>query len=139
MSSDLQEIFRQMSFLSSVMAGFAIAVAVELIVSAEKKPISTAAISIFLLSSLTSAAATTVFVFIMVSAMGSAGWTRPTEEWLTYFMGGMGVLPMVGLILFFIGIGLVGWLRSKLIGIISSVSAALAVFIVIYILSSMTR
>lgn len=137
MSSDLQEIFRQLSFLSSVMAGFAIAVAVELIFSARDKPLATAAIAVFILSSVMSAASTTIFVFTMVSAMGSAGWNKPSEEWLVYFTGGMGVLPMAGLLLFFAGIGLIGWLRSKLLGMISTSAAILAILLVIYILSSM--
>jgi hypothetical protein len=38
MSLDVFEVFKQMSFLSSVLAGFAIAVAIELISLVQKNP-----------------------------------------------------------------------------------------------------
>ena len=55
-----------------------------------------------------------------------------------HFVGGIGVLPFAGLILFLAGMGLVGWLRSRLLGIITTVSAVLASVLVVYILRSMT-
>ena len=138
MPAEYLEIFRQMSFLTSVLAGFAITVAIELIALAEKKSLTTAAIAVFLVSSVISTAATFTFVLVMTSIISPPGFPQPNEEWIIYFIGGIGVLPFIGLILFLVGIGLVGWLRSRLLGIITTVSVVLASIFVFYILISMS-
>lgn len=138
MSNDNLEIFRQMSFVSSVLAGFAIAVAIELIALAKKGPLAFAAITAFLTSSIISVAATFSFVIVMTSMIGPEGSTQPSDEWIIRFIGGIGVLPLTGFFLFIVGIGLVGWLHSKPLGIITSVCAVLALVLVIYILRSLT-
>jgi hypothetical protein len=138
MSSDILEVFKQMSFLSSVLAGFAITVAIELISLAQKKPLVTAAIAVFLISSVMSAVATFIFVVVMTAAIGPPGFPHPNEAWILHFVGGIGVLPFGGLILFLAGIGLVGWIRSKLLGVITTVSALLGLGLVLYILRGMS-
>ena len=138
MNSDFLEIFKQMSFLSSVLAGFAITAAIQLVSMAKKKPLVTATIAVFLISSVASAVATAIFVLVLTAMIGAAGWPEPSQDWLIRFMGGIGVLPVFGLLLFLAGIGLVGWLRSKLLGIITTVSAVLASAMVFYILWSMS-
>jgi hypothetical protein len=138
MSTDILEVFRQMSFLSSVLAGFAVTVAIQLITADLKKPLATPAIALFLVSSVTSAVATFIFVLVMTGIIGPPGFPRPTEAWLLHFMGGIGVLPFAGLILFLAGVGLVGWIRSKLLGVLTTISALLGLALVIYILAAMS-
>ncbi|HEY45339.1 MAG TPA: hypothetical protein G4O14_00995 [Anaerolineae bacterium] len=122
--------------MSSVLAGFAITVAIELIALAKKGPLASSAIAVFLTSSIITVVATFIFVFVMTSAIGPPGSPKPSDAWIMHFLGGIGVLPFLGLILFLAGIGLVGWLHSKPLGIITTVSAALAVVLIIYILRS---
>jgi hypothetical protein len=138
MSLDILEVFKQMSFLSSVLAGFAIAVAIELISQVEKKPLVTAAIAVFLVSSVMSAVATFIFIAVMIGVIGPPGFPHPDEEWVLQFVGGIGVFPFVGLTLFLAGIGLVGWIRSKLLGVIATVAALLGFTLVIYVFISMS-
>jgi len=137
MSSDILEVFRQYSFLSSVMAGFALTVAIELVALGKKGRIASSAIVMFLISAVVSVVATFVFVFVMTGMLGPPGFPRPSEAWIIHFVGGIGVLPLGGLILFLAGIAQVGWLRSKALGIITTVSSALALLLIIYILRSM--
>ena len=138
MSPDLLEVFKQMSFLSSVLAGFAIAVAVQLLSLANKKPIVTAAIAVFLISSALSAAATFVFVVVMIAAIGSPGFGQPSEAWLARFTGGIAVVPFAALILFLVGVALVGWIRSRVLGAATTFAATLASAFVLYILVSIS-
>jgi len=133
MNPDILEIF---SFVSSVLAGFAITVAIELIALAKKGPLASSAVAVFLTSSIITVVATFIFVLVMTSAIGPPGFPRPNDEWIMHFIGGIGVLPFGGLFLFLAGIALVGWLHSKPLGIITTVSTALALVLVIDILRS---
>jgi hypothetical protein len=137
MSTEILEIFRQYSFLSSVLAGFAITVAIELVALGKKGRVASSAIAMFLLSAVVSVVATFVFVLVMTGVIGPPGFPRPSEAWILHFVGGIGVLPLGGLILFLAGIALVGWLRSRALGILTTVSSALALVLIIYILRSM--
>jgi hypothetical protein len=137
MSTDILEILRQYSFLSSVLAGFAITVAIELVALGRKGRVASAAIAVFLLSAVVSVVATFVFVFVMTGVIGPPGFPRPSEDWIIHFVGGIGVLPLGGLVLFLAGIALVGWLRSKALGILTTVSSAVALLLIIYVLRSM--
>jgi hypothetical protein len=137
MSTDILEVFRQYSFLSSVLAGFALTGAIELVALGKKGRVASSAIAMFLLSAVVSVAATFVFVFVMTGLIGPPGFPRPSEAWVAHFVGGIGVLPLGGLILFLAGIALVGWLRSKALGMLTTVSSALALVLIIYILRSM--
>jgi hypothetical protein len=137
MSPDILEVLKQWSFLSSVLAGFGIAVAIELISLGQKKPIVNAAIAVFLISAVIMTALTFVFVLVMTGVIGSPGSPRPSEVWIVHFVGGVGVGPLAALLLFLAGIGLVGWIHSKLLGIITTISAVLAFVLVIWVLLSM--
>jgi len=70
MSSDFLEIFKQYSFLSSVLAGFAITVAIELIALGKKGLVHSSAIAVFLISAVTTVATTFIFVVIMTALIG---------------------------------------------------------------------
>lgn len=127
MSAEILEILKQMSFLSSLLAGFSIAVAVELIVLEKKRTLVTSAMVVFLISSILSAAATFCFIMVLAGVIGPPGFPRPSENWIIHFVGGIGILPMLGLVLFLAGISLVGWIRSRLVGIITSAVALLGI------------
>jgi hypothetical protein len=137
MSSDYLEVFKQMSFLSSVLAGFAITAAIQLITFTKKTAIITATTTVFIVSSIVSVMATTLFVFVMTAIIGTPGFPQPSEMWIIHFTGGIGVLPILGLLLFLAGIGLVGWLRSKLLGILTTVFGILASAVIFYVMWSM--
>ena len=137
MSTDILEVFKQMSFLSSVLAGFAITVAIQLI-SLAKRPLVTASAALFLISSVVSAVATFIFIMVLTAAIGPPGYPQPGEAWILNFVGGIGVLPFLGLILFLAGIGLVGWLHSRFLGALTTASAVLAFVIVLRVLMSMS-
>ena len=139
MSLDILEIFRQMSFVSSVLAGFAITVAIELIALGKKGRLASSTVAVFLTSSIITVVATFIFVFVMTSAIGPPGLPKASDAWIMQFIGGIGVLPFAGLFLFLAGIALVGWLHSKPIGIISSIFTVLALVLVIYIMWSITN
>jgi hypothetical protein len=137
MTTDILEVFRQYSFLSSVLAGFAITVAIELVALGKTGRVASSAIAVFLLSAVVSVVATFVFVFVMTGVIGPPGFPQPSETWIVRFVGGIGILPLGGLVLFLAGIALVGWLRSKALGILTTVSSTLALVLIIYILRSM--
>jgi hypothetical protein len=138
MYAEILEVFKQMSFLSSVLAGFAITVAIQLVSVTERKPLVTAAMAVFLISSVVSAVATFIFVAVMTGVIGPPGFPHPSEAWIVHFVGGIGVLPFAGLILFLAGIGVVGWIRSKPLGIVTTTAALLGLALVICILRSMS-
>ena len=138
MSTDILEVFKQMSFLSSVIAGFAISVAIALISLVEKKPLVTAAIAIFLVTSVISAVTTFIFIAVMIGVIGPPGYPHLDEDWVLRFVGGIGVGPLVSLTLFLTGIGLVGWIRSKLLGVIATIAALLGFTLVIFVFISMS-
>ncbi len=138
MTEDYLEIFRQMAFISSIIAGFGIAVVIELIALKRKGPLISSAIGLFLVSSVIALAATFIFVFVMSSTLSPMGSPKPSEAWIIHFLGGIGMLPFSSLILFLAGIGIVGWLHSKAIGIVSSSAAIFAiVFVILMMRSSM--
>jgi hypothetical protein len=136
MTDNFLEIFRQMAFISSIIAGFGIAVAIELIALKRKGPLISSAIGLFLVSSIEALAATFIFVIVMSSTLSPAGSSKPSEAWIIHFLGGIGMLPFSSYILFLGGIGVVGWLHSKVIGIVTSVAAAAAVVFVILLMRS---
>ena len=138
MSADILEVFRQYSFLSSVLAGFALTGAIELVALGKRGRVASSAIAVFLLSAVVSVAATFVFVLVMTGVIGPPGFPRPSDEWVVHFIGGIGVLPLAGLVLFLVGIALVGWLRSRVMGVVTTVSAALALVVILFVMRSMS-
>jgi hypothetical protein len=48
------------------------------------------------------------------------------------------VIPFFGWALFIVGIGLVGWIRSKLLGVITTVAALLGFTLYVYVMISMS-
>ena len=139
MTPEILEVLKQWSFLSSVLAGFAIAAAIELISLGQKRPLVTAAMAMFLISSVMLTAATFVFVLVMAGVLGSPGFPPLSEAWVVHFVGGIGVIPLAALLLFLVGIGLVGWIHSKALGIITTTSAVVAFALVLWALLSMGR
>jgi hypothetical protein len=136
MSGDVLDSLTQMAFLASVLAGFAITAAIELVSIGRKGALSSIAISFFIFSGVISLAGTFIFVAAYNGVIG-LGFPKVSDSWLSHFTGGMGMLPFLGLISFLAGISLVGWLRSKVIGIISTLSVLLALTLIIYVLINM--
>jgi hypothetical protein len=93
---------------------------------------------VFLVSSVISVVATFIFIMVLIGAIGTPAWPQPSEEWVLQFLGGIGVIPFFGWALFIVGIGLVGWIRSKLLGVITTVAALLGFTLYVYVMISMS-
>ena len=136
MRAETLEILRQYAFLTSVLAGFALTAAIELVALGRRARLATAAIALFLLSSLLSVVCTCAFVMLLASLLAPPGYPTANEAWVEHLLGGIGVLPFLAAVLFLIRIALVGWLRSRALGVFTSLAAGLSLGLLIYLMWS---
>lgn len=119
--------------LAGVLAGFSLAAVIQLLTANQSGNLATAAIAIFAASSL-------MFLYGLIVAMSSfaaaAELNRvPTE--LTN-ISVTAFLSMVGAIYVFIGgIGLLGWLRSRTTGLLTTIFAVISACLITYAISSL--
>jgi len=136
MRTETLEILRQYSFLTSVLAGFAVTAAIQLVTLGRRARLATVAIALFILSSLVSVVCTCALVMVLASLLAPPGYPRASEAWTEHLLGGIGVLPFAGVVLFLAGIALVGWLRSRALGVFSSLAAGLSLGLLVYLIWS---
>jgi len=119
----------------SILAGFAITIVIQLIVLGKKDKIASASIAVFIIS--------TAFLLISITGtyivLQSAGYmpavsNPPTELAIMKAGGGIGFPAVVGLLMFMVGVALVGWLYSKGIGIVSTSTMILSLILIIVII-----
>ena len=134
MRAESLAILRQYAFLTSVLAGFALTAAIELVGLGKRARLATFAIALFLLSSLLSVVCTCLFVMVLASLLAPPGYPSASEKWVTHLLGGSGVLPFAGVVLFLMGIGLVGWLRSRALGAFTTLTAGLSLCLLVYLM-----
>lgn len=138
MSSDPLEGFRQGLFLSSILTGFSITVVIELISISRKNRIVSLAIGAFILSAALLLVSTVAGTFMIVTASTwlSTGTSLTSPSWqsLISFGGLGGNILFLGLVAFLVGIGLTGWLQSKVIGIFSTVVTALSLVTIVAVI-----
>lgn len=124
----LAEVFRQLAFISAVLGGFSVAFWVALLTTAAERRIATVAAGVAL------GAAVSLLIVAMVmtiSAVSIALDSREAYDQLppaieaTYVP--MTLLFLFGALLFFVALGLSGFVRSRAMGIASSVLGALGV------------
>ncbi len=133
-AENLANLFSQSIFLSGLLAGFAITVVVQLIALEKSNAIISSSISVFIFSSATLVVTTVAFVYMLTALIGAPGARQPTTESLVELGVGLGFLLLLGLFAFLIGIGLIGWIHSKVVGIISSVIAGISLVGIIVIM-----
>ena len=126
----------QVSFISGLMAGFSLSVAVQIFRSRTTGPLATACFVLFTVSSLLFL----VGLYIDVAlSLRTAGLDQFPPELLNQITGIRRIgtsAATIALFLFVISIGMIGWLQSRQAGIITAV-VALLTFIVIWVARSM--
>lgn len=137
----LLEIFRQFSFVAAVLGGFAVTLVVGLLPAAPDRKVAAWAAGAALLAAAllivcTTAAVTAVIFTVDRPALGSAG---AVPKPLLVAFRWCGVSFTVGLLAFLAALGLTGWVRSRAMGIASSVVSALTILLVLYYLTSVVH
>jgi hypothetical protein len=132
-----EEALRQFSTLSSLLAGFAVMVTVGLLSLKDERKIVSWVIGVMVLASL---------LFLTSTSIAAMYFIVPSD-WLSYmpsevpspeemgfdFLEGIAVtlaaFTYIGTLAFSLGIALLGWIRSKLVGLLSTISALLFVLV----------
>ena len=120
----------QVSFITGLMAGFSLSVAVQVFRSRAKGPMATTCFVMFTVSSLLFLIA--LYIDVALS-LRIAGLAQIAPDLLDKIRGIRSIgtsAATTALFLFIVSIGMIGWLHSKPAGIITSI-AALITFIVI--------
>jgi hypothetical protein len=132
-----EEALRQFSYLSSLLAGFSVMVTIGLLSLKDERKIVSWVIGVMILASL---------LFLTSTSIAAMYFIVPSD-WLSYVpsevpspeeMGfdfldvvavTLAVFTYIGTLAFSLGIALLGWIRSKLVGWISTISALLFVLV----------
>jgi hypothetical protein len=132
-----EEALRQFSYLSSLLAGFGVMVTVGLLSLKDERKIVSWVIGIMILASL---------LFLTSTSIGAMYFMLPSD-WLSFlpsevpspeelgfdFVDAVAVtlaaFTYIGTLAFSLGVALLGWVRSTLVGWISTISALLFVLI----------
>jgi len=130
-----EEALRQFSYLSSVLAGFSVMVTVSLLSLKDERKIVSWVIAVMILASVLflTSTSTAAMYFIMPSDwLGHLPSEVPSPEELGFdFLDAVAVtlaaFTYVGTLAFSLGVALLGWVRSRLVGLISTISALLFV------------
>ena len=132
-----EEALRQFSYLSSLLAGFGVMVTVGLLSLKDERKIVSWVIGVMVLASLLFLTSTSLaaMYFIVPSDWLSympSEVPRPEEmgfEFLDSVAITLAAFTYIGTLAFSLGVALLGWIRSKLVGWISTISALLFVLI----------
>ena len=132
-----EEALRQFSTLSSLLAGFGVMVTVGLLSLKDERKIVSWVIGVMILSS----------VFFLTSTSIAAMYFIVPSDWLSYVPSevpspeeigfdfldavfvALAAFTYTGTLAFSFGVALLGWIRSRLVGMISTISALLFVLI----------
>jgi len=130
----LKEWASQTVFLTSILTGFSLTIALQLIAMGDRRRVTGLALTAFLLATA---------LLLTATAMGSAILMR-YESWqsmtlaqsalarLSQLHSLIKALLLLGLLLFLAGLGVAGWMRSKLMGLISALAAILAALLIFW-------
>jgi len=135
MSQGGQEFVRQVLFLASIVAGFSIAVAAQFISMKRKEKVVSAAIGAFLVSAALQVAVCFGFAFLLGISSNPPGMAVPSETVLTEAGATVSIVFYLGMVVFLAGLALTGWVYSRRMGVVSTVTAvlALAVMVVFFV------
>ncbi len=132
-----EEALRQFSTLSSLLAGFSVMVTIGLLSLKDERKIVSWVIGVMILASLlflTSTSIAAMYFIVPSDWLSYVPSEVPSpEEWGFDFLEGIAVtlaaFTYIGTLAFSLGVGLLGWIRSKLVGWISTICALLFVLI----------
>ncbi|PWB75617.1 MAG: hypothetical protein C3F07_04590 [Anaerolineales bacterium] len=118
--------------LAGIMAGFSLAAVVQLLTTSDRGRLATAGIVVF-------SGASVMFLYSLIVAVLSFSATAeldrvPTE--LDNLNVGAFLILLAAIYVFVGGIGLAGWMRSKVAGILTTVFAAISVCLITYAIGS---
>jgi hypothetical protein len=123
----MEEIFSQDIFLSSILAGFAFAISVQLLSLKDKRPVTSATMCVLLISAMLFLVITFLEVFFVLRFIDTQ---KPFPQEVLRrgetLVKVTALLNQIGAILLFTGIGMVGWVQSKVTGIITTASAIIS-------------
>ncbi len=129
----IKEWANQSVFLSSILCAFSLAIAVQLICTTINRRIAGLAIAVFLASAAALLVTTFMGSLILIrSEAWQASQAMPPRVGVVRAI--MNDMFMLGLILFLVGLGLTGWLRSKLIGFVATLTALLAGALILWVI-----
>ena len=132
-----EEALRQLSYLSSLLAGFGVMVTVSLLSLKDERKIVSWVIAVMVLSSvffLTSTSIATMYFLVPSDWLNYVPTEVPSPEELSFnFLDAVALtitaFTYIGTLAFSFGVALLGWVRSRVVGLISSISALLFVLI----------
>jgi hypothetical protein len=118
--------------LAGVLAGFSLAAVIQLLTSSDKSKLTTAGIVVF-------SAASVMFLYSLIVAVlsfsAAAELNRVPEELDNLNVGAFLIL-LAAVYIFVGGIGVAGWMRSRVAGILTSTFAAISFCLITYAVSS---
>lgn len=126
----------QVAFISGLMAGFSLSIAVQVIRSNRKGPFAIVTFILFTLSSLLFLVALYIDVALSLRIAGLDRFPQDLLDRISFLRTISTSAATSALFLFIVAVGFLGWLQSRLSGIVTSV-LALATFILIWIARSM--
>lgn len=126
----------QVSFISGLMAGFSLSVAVQIFRSRTAGPLATTCFVLFTVTSLLFLLALYIDVALSLRTAGIEQFPPDVLKKITDIRTIGTSAATIALFLFVTSIGLIGWLQSRIAGIITAVVALLTV-IVIWVARSM--
>lgn len=132
-----RELIRQLVFFTSILAGFAFSGVIQLLALKDARKITSWVIGCLTVSASIMLIATFIGSILLykVESYPTAG---QVPQRLLVFFGRVGLLELclllLGLAVFLAGVGLTGWIRSKFVGIVSSVAAVLALIVMLWAL-----
>jgi hypothetical protein len=118
--------------LAGVLAGFSLAAVIQLLTSSDKSKLTTAGIVVF-------SAASVMFLYSLIVAVlsfsAAAELNRIPEELENLNVGAFFIL-LAAVYIFVGGIGMAGWMRTRVAGILTSVFAIISFCLITYAVSS---
>ena len=132
-----EEALRQLSYLSSLLAGFGVMVTVGLLSLKDERKIVSWVIGVMVLSSLLFLTSTSIGAMYYLLPMDWRSFLPadiPSPEVMGFDLVDAVVVTIaaftyIGTLIFSLGVALLGWIRSRLVGWISTISALLFVLI----------
>jgi hypothetical protein len=128
----IKEWTSQVVFLTSILAGFSLSIAVQLICSRERRGVVYCCIAVFVVSTALLLATTSLSSLILMRWELWQQLSLPQAALLRVarVRSAMGSMLMGGVLLFLIGLGLAGWIHSKRIGVISVITVVLTALLI---------
>ncbi|WP_281648356.1 hypothetical protein [Parendozoicomonas sp. Alg238-R29] len=111
----------QVAYISSLMCGFALSIAVQVIRGRDPRPLATFCFLLFTISALLFLLALYVDVSLILRLAGVQLFTEPLIAQVVYIRNFSTTGATAGVLVFLVAIGITGWLRSSWAGWVSTV------------------